>query len=218
MTTQVTINNADVLRTVTVNQQMVDGFKSFTKGWPVKFAGSVPSPEMLMVALLFGKNRKPGPESGFVAMQLRVEGASVAELSAAFNSGPAHNHSRDLSADNKGHGLHYFTRSKGAGRFYLVFTAKGVKALERALQGMTVQTAAGEATVTADKPKAKKAIGAKVGKKGTSKPRKGKVTVPADVAAIEAFADAVDNPNLTAANAAELAAAIDAPVDQQPTT
>jgi hypothetical protein len=177
MNTQIT--NADVLRTVTASP-MVDGFNVFTKAWPVKFAGPVPSREMLTVALLFGKNRKPGPESGFVAMQLRPEGASVAELAAAFNAGPAHNHSRELSADNKGEGLHYFIRTKGNGRFWLTFTAKGQKALEKALQGMAVQMAAGDATVTTDKPKAKKAATVAKTPKATSeapkpvKPRKAK--------------------------------------------
>lgn len=172
MNTQV-INNADVLKTVTCNH-MVEGFKSYTKNWPTKFAGPVPSPEMFMVSLLFGKNRKPGPESGFVAMQLRPEGASVAELSMAFNSGPAHNHSRALSHDTHGNGAHYFVRTKGNGKFWLTFTAKGIKALEGALKGMAVQMAAGEATNGADKPKAKKATKAPVGKKSTSKPRKPK--------------------------------------------
>src|ERR1700682_3488249 len=99
MTNSTEMTNAQVLRTVTTNH-MIDGFKFATKAWPVKYAGPVPSNEMLMVALLFGKRRRPGPEAGFVAMQLRPEGASVAELSAAFNSGPAHNHSRELSADS----------------------------------------------------------------------------------------------------------------------
>lgn len=173
MTTTTTINNAEVLNTVTTNH-MVEGFKAFTKNWPVKFAGPVPTVQMLMVSLVFGKNKKPGPEAGFVAMQLRPEGASVAELSAAFNSGPAHNHSRALSADNKGNGAHYFVRTKGNGRFWLTFTQKGIKALERALQGMAAQAAAGTAEVAADKPKAKK--GTPVAKRGkaTSKPRKPK--------------------------------------------
>lgn len=169
----VTINNLDVLKTVTCNH-MIEGFKSYTKNWPTKFAGPVPTAEMFMVSLLFGKNRKPGPEAGFIAMQLRPEGASVAELSMAFNCGPAHNHSRALSHDTKGNGLHLFTRTKGNGKFWLTFTAKGVKALESALKGMAVQMAAGEATNVTDKPKAKKATKGPVGKKSTSKPRKPK--------------------------------------------
>ncbi len=167
------IDNASVLRTVTTNP-MIEGFKPYTKAWPVKFAGPVPTPAMLTVALLFGKNRKAGPEAGFVAMQLRPEGASVAELAAAFNSGPAHNHSRALSANNAGKGAHYFVRTKGNGRFWLTFTAKGQKALEGLLKGMAVEMAAGEATVTADAVKTKKA-GRVAGKKqATSKPAKAK--------------------------------------------
>lgn len=199
-----TITNADVLRTVTCNH-MVDGFKTYTKAWPVKFAGPVPSNEMLMVALLMGKQRKAGPESGFVAMQLRSEGASVAELSAAFNSGPAHNHSRELSADNKGNGLHYFTRTKGNGRFYLTFTAKGIKALEGALKGQAAITAAGAVVEVTDKPKAKKASTPKAAKKPTSdqpkpvKPRKAKK------GKVEPVAETV-SPELLAAVNAEIEA------------
>lgn len=167
------ITNVDVLRTVTASP-MVDGFKSYIKGWPVKFAGPVPTPEMLTVALLFGKNRKAGPESGFVAMQLRPEGASVAELAAAFNSGPAHNHSRALSADNKGAGAHYFTRTKGNGRFYLTFTQKGAKAVERLLAGLSVEAAAGDVTEAAGTVKPKKAAKVAKTKKPTSKAGKGK--------------------------------------------
>ncbi len=184
MTTQTTINNADVLRTVTVNH-MVDGFKVFTKGWPVKFVGPVPSPEQFMVGVLFGKQHKPGPESGFIAMQLRPEGCSVAELCMAFNAGgAAHNHTKSLSTDvgpNGVPGAGYFNRTKGGGKFWLTFTAKGVKALERALQGMAVQQAAGDATVTADKPKAKKATqvaGAKKPTNGAPKPVKTRKVKP----------------------------------------
>jgi len=170
MTTQNTINNVDVLKTVTPVQFLVDGFQPWLKGWPVKHAGPAPTAEMLTVALAFGKLRKPGPEAGFVAMQLRPEGASVAELSAAFNSGPAHNHSRELSANNRGEGLHYFTRVKGSGRFWLTFTQKGVKALERALQGFQATLTAGadsDATKPAGKQKAKG---------GTTKPKAEKAT------------------------------------------
>lgn len=167
------ITNVDVLKTVTASP-MVEGFKSYVKGWPVKFAGPVPTPEMLTVALLFGANRKAGPESGFVAMQLRPEGASVAELAAAFNSGPAHNHSRALSADNKGAGSHYFVRTKGNGRFYLTFTAKGAKAVERLLAGLTAETAAGAGTAVTGKPKSKPAGKVAKPKKAANKAGKGK--------------------------------------------
>lgn len=176
-----TIANADVLRTVTVNTATVDGFNHavaqgksghWSKKWPAA-AGEVPTPEMMQVALLMGKQRKPGPESGFVAMQLRPNGASLAELAAAFNSGPAHNHSRALSSDAKGNGLHYFERSKGGGRFLLTFTLKGQKALESALKAM----AQVEATPVADKAEKPKATGKAKAKTLTSAakmPRKGK--------------------------------------------
>lgn len=167
------ITNVDVLKAVTTNP-VVDGFKGYVKGWPTKHAGPCPTPEMFTVALLFGKNRKAGPEAGFVAMQLRENGASVAELAAAFNSGPAHNHSRALSADNKGAGAHYFTRTKGNGRFWLQFTAKGQKAIERLLAGMTVEMAAGEATAPTGAVKTKKASRVAKTKKPTSKAGKGK--------------------------------------------
>lgn len=177
------LTNADVLRTITTSP-MIDGFKGYTKAWPVKFAGPVPTPEMFTVALLFGANRKAGPESGFVAMQLRENGASVAELAAAFNSGPAHNHSRALSADNKGAGAHYFTRTKGNGRFWLTFTAKGQKAIERLLHGMTAQMAAGEADKPAGAVKTKRAGKVAGAKTLTSKAKGGsgkhKAKKPAD--------------------------------------
>lgn len=183
------ITNADVLKAVTANP-MVDGFKGYVKGWPTKHAGPVPTPEMFTVALLFGKNRKAGPEAGFVAMQLRENGASVAELAAAFNSGPAHNHSRALSADNKGAGSHYFVRTKGNGRFWLTFTAKGQKAIERLLQGMSAEMAAGQADKPAGAVKTKKATRAAKPKQATSKPRKGKgkgeQVSPELIAAVEA--------------------------------
>jgi hypothetical protein len=169
-----TINNADVLRLVTVNAAQVDGFNHavnqgkpghWSKKWPAA-AGDVPSPEMMQVALLMGKQRKPGPEAGFVAMQLRSNGASLAELAAAFNSGPAHNHSRALSSDAKGNGLHYFERSKGGGRFMLTFTIKGQKALEAALKAMATPVEA--PTVATDKPVEKPVKGKGKGKKPTS--------------------------------------------------
>lgn len=167
-----TVANTEVLRVVTVNQAQVDGFNHavnqgkpghWSKKWPAA-AGECPSPEMMQVALLMGKQRKPGPEAGFVAMQLRPNGASLAELAAAFNSGPAHNHSRALSSDAKGNGLHYFERSKGGGRFMLTFTLKGQKALEGALKAMATSEptkATGEAAANPapTKGKGKKAKG-----------------------------------------------------------
>ena len=169
-----TINNAEVLRLVTVNVAQVDGFNHavnqgkpghWSKKWPAA-AGECPTAEMMQVALCMGKQRKPGPEAGFVAMQLRPNGASLAELAAAFNSGPAHNHSRALSSDAKGNGLHYFERSKGGGRFMLTFTLKGQKALEAALKAMAIPAEA--PTVAADKPVEKPAKGKGKGKKATS--------------------------------------------------
>lgn len=187
------LSNAEVLRTVTPVNHLIDGFRPWLKNWPEKHAGPKPTEAMLTVALAFGKLRKPGPESGFVAMQLRPEGASVAELAAAFNSGPAHNHSRALSADNKGQGAHLFTRTKGNGRFWLTFTSKGITALGKVMSGFTAELAAGasDAGVATDKPKASKGTKAAKTAKATSeapkavKPPKAKKPKAAETAPVE---------------------------------
>jgi len=169
-----TINNVDVLRTVTVNQAVVDGFSSGMKAkvghtlkqWP-KAAGERPTDEMLTAAVAFSTQRKCGPESLFLAMQMRPNGASLAELAAAYNAGPAHNHTRDCERAG------YLVRSKGGGRFLVTFTLKGQKALEKLL---TATAAPAEATKAADKPKPKKAAKVAADKKPTSDAVKGNHT------------------------------------------
>ncbi len=207
-----TLTNAEVLRTVTPVNHLIDGFKPWLKSWPEKHAGPKPTEAMFTVALAFGKLRKPGPESGFVAMQLRDGGASVAELAAAFNSGPAHNHSRALSADNKGQGAHLFTRTKGNGRFWLTFTVKGQNALTKVMAGFSAELAAGNATeAPPDKPKAAKgAKGAAAAKPASEAPKAAKAAKKAKAKKAkgpkqhEATSDAALNPDTLAAINAEI--------------
>src|SRR5882724_761248 len=118
MNTQVTTTNVDVLKTVTVNQTVVDGFNMAIKAktgyslkqWP-KAAGERPTDAMLTAAVLFSKQRKCGAESLFLAMQMRPNGSSLSELACIIDAGPAHNNTRDT--ERAGH----VVRSKGGGRF-----------------------------------------------------------------------------------------------------
>jgi hypothetical protein len=135
--------------------------------WPVSMAGEKPSRELLVIAGLFTKNTA-GAEGGFHAQQMRAEGASLRELAAAFNCGPAHNHSVALSQGTAARaGSGYFWREQvGVGRWRLTFTPKGEKYVMAKLAAVTAQ-----ATSVSEKPA--KAVSKP---KGTSKPkRKGKV-------------------------------------------
>jgi hypothetical protein len=150
--------NAAVVATVQPVSHLISGMKALMpKAWPA-MAGTRPSDALLTAAAVFSKRGLQGGagcEAGFVALQLRPEGATLQQLAVAFNAGPAHNHTRALAdgAGGKG-GLHYFVRAKaGTGVFTLTFTDKGTKQLAALMAQAT-----GAADVPAKAPaKAKRA-------------------------------------------------------------
>lgn len=154
------VDTAAVLKRIKINEAALAWFQPYLKGWPIKWAGSAPTAEMLMVPLLLGK--RPGVEAGHIAMCLRPEGCTVQAFQTAFSCGPANNYRRALVKS----GWFSLTVTGKPYAFTMTFTAKGEARLVKAIEQAALAATVGDA----EKPaKAKsKAKGKAKGKKATT--------------------------------------------------
>jgi hypothetical protein len=149
MTTTTKPVTVDVLARINAVPSMLTWFDTILKHWH-REAGSKPTAQMLMVALLLGK--RPGVEALHVAMTLRAEGCTVQQFCLAGSCGPANNMRRDLVKS----GWFSSTVEGKPYAYKLSVTAKGEAKLAKA----QAQLEAAATVAEADKPakgKAKKA-------------------------------------------------------------
>lgn len=139
------------------------------KGWQSKQLGSKPTAEQLTVAHAFGR---PGKQSLALAMAMRAEGVTAAQIQIAAGA-PQNNHRRGLLSEGLFKREAVAANDLGHTVYKIALTAKGTAAMAKREAALAKATAEGTA------PKAK-AVKASKGK-GASKPRARKVTTPTPV-------------------------------------
>ena len=136
----------DVLAKINPVAGALSWFDTILKHW-YREAGSKPTPQMLMVALLLGK--RPGVEALHIAMTLRPEGCTVQQFCLAGSCGPANNYRRALVKS----GWFSCTVTGKPYAFTLGFTAKGEA---KVMAAQAALTAAGTDTPAKPAKKAKR--------------------------------------------------------------
>lgn len=153
-------------------------FNTYLEQWPDR-AGKKPTQAMFKAALVLGKpgvGKRPGAESGHIAMCLRPEGCTVQQfLLTGMATGPANNWRRDL---RRVYGLVTESVTGKPFAFHLRLTAKGRDMLKAA--GVPLGDLTLDPAIKVAKPA-----------KATSEPAKpaqgtAQVTAPVDTAKVDA--------------------------------
>lgn len=161
------------------NANETNWYSNVFKGWQAKQLGAKPTAELL--ATVHNLGARPGKQALAIAMGLRDTGVTGSQIVIACGA-PQLNKMRGFITDS------LLKREaappvNGHTCYKLVLTKKGEARVERTVKQTADKAAAGDGTVTADKPKGKKAVKAATKRKAAVKPAQAVETVVEPVTA-----------------------------------